>query len=201
MAQTSFPTPIRAKPSQRDPLRNFKFRVQFVGVSNKLVGPLFKDMGFISVAGTGIQTDMIPYREGGDNVITRKLPGQSDVGPLTMIGGVFAADNNAQYEWFKQIFAIQWGQGNAAFDEDFRCDIIVNVLKHPVTKFSTGGVGDPNSQSSAGMAVRYYNCWPGAIQYNDLNAGDNSIMITNMVVHHEGFDARFGAKAQNPSWT
>lgn len=197
---TSFPTPIRAKPSDRDPLRNFKFRVQFVNVGDSVLNGLLADTGFISVSGIGIQTDMIPYREGGDNTITRKLPGQSDVGPLTLVGGVFLSPLNPQMEWFKQIFAVQWGKGNAAFNDDFRCDIIVNVLKHPVTKFSSGGIGDPNSQASAGMAVKFYNCWPGGIQYNDLNAGDNSIMITSMVVHHEGFDPYFGANAQNPQW-
>lgn len=59
-------SPIRAtRPSQRDPLRNFKFRVEFVG--NESVSAPFASMGFMSVSGLGIQTDMIPYREGGDN--------------------------------------------------------------------------------------------------------------------------------------
>lgn len=198
---TSMPTPIRAKPSERDPLRNFKFVVDFVAVDNPSIAASLASMGFISVSGAGIQTDMIPYREGGDNTITRKLPGQSDVGPLTLVSGVFLRETNPQIEWFKQIFAVQWGEGNAGFDDDFRCDIIVSVLKHPVTKFSTGGEGDPSSQLSAGMAMRFFNCWPGGVAYNDLNAGDNSIMITNMQIHHEGFQPVFGPNAQNPQWT
>lgn len=103
---TQFPTPIRQRPSNRDPLRNFKFRVQFVDVQNSTIRTLLADTGFISVSGIGIQTDMIPYREGGDNTIVRKLPGQSDVGPLTLIGGVFAQNYSAQWEWFKQVFAV-----------------------------------------------------------------------------------------------
>lgn len=196
---TQFPTPIRQRPSNRDPLRNFKFRVQFVDVQNSTIRTLLADTGFISVSGIGIQTDMIPYREGGDNTIVRKLPGQSDVGPLTLIGGVFAQNYSAQWEWFKQVFAVQWGQGNGAFDDDFRCDCIVYVLRHPVTRFTPGGAGDPitSPQQQAGMALRFYNCWPGAIQFNDLNAGDNSIMITNMTLHHEGFDPYFGPNAQS----
>lgn len=196
---TQFPTPIRQRPSVRDPLRNFKFRVQFVDVQNTAVRTLLADTGFISVSGIGIQTDMIPYREGGDNTIVRKLPGQSDVGPLTLIGGVFAQPYSAQWEWFKQIFTVQWGQGNSAFDDDFRCDCIVSVLRHPVTRFSPGGAGDPiaSPSSQAGMAIRFYNCWPGAIQFNDLNAGDNSIMISNMTLHHEGFDPYFGDSARS----
>lgn len=194
-SNTSFPTPIRAKPSDRDPLRNFKFRVDFVSQGDPQVAQLLATVGFISVSGIGIQTEMIPYREGGDNTITRKLPGQSDVGPLTLVSGVFAQDKNAQWEWFSQIFAVMWGKGIGDFDAEFRCDVIVRVLKHPVTRFVAGVAGDPNSNSSAGMATRFFNCWPGAIQYNDLNAGDNSIMITNMVLHHEGFLPYFGNNA------
>lgn len=196
---TQFPTPINVRPSVRDPLRNFKFRVQFVDMEHANTSRLLADTGFISVSGIGIQTDMIPYREGGDNTIVRKLPGQSDVGPLTLIGGVFAQAESAQWEWFKQVFCIQWGQGNASFDADFRCDVIVYVLRHPVTRFARGGADDPiaNPASQAGMALRFYNCWPGAIQFNDLNAGDNSIMITNMTLHHEGFDPYFGDAARS----
>jgi hypothetical protein len=46
------------------------------------------------------------------------------------------------------------------------------------------------------MLTRYYNCWPGAIQYNDLNAGDNSVMVETMTVHHEGFQTYYGPNAQ-----
>jgi phage tail-like protein len=192
-------SPIRAtRPSQRDPLRNFKFKADFVGGSSSVTEP-FASMGFMSIAGLGIQTDMIPYREGGDNTITRKMPGQSDVSPLTFVSGVFADTNkNAQMEWFKHVFAVQWGAGNAAWDEDFRCDIIIRVLNHPVTK-ATSGDGGMNSNGYASAAFKVYNCWPAAVVFNDLNAGDNSILVTNMTVHHEGFDAYFGddAKATN----
>lgn len=193
------PTPIRARPSQRDPLRNFKFRARFEHPDPAIRG-YFADLGFINISGLGVQTDMIPYREGGDNTTTRKLPGQSDFGPLTFIGGVFLHDYNPQFEWHKQIFSLIWGEGNADFDDEFRCNIFIDVLRHPVTKFAPGGVGDPTSQMSSGMAYKVYNCWPASIVYNDLNAGDNSIMITNMTVYHEGFDVRFGSRAQQPSW-
>ena len=198
---TQTQSPIRAqKPSDRDPLRNFKFRVDFVG--NPTIESYFGEgglkMGFMSVSGLGIQTDMIPYREGGDNTITRKLPGQSDVSPLTMVSGVFAGEDvNAQIEWFKHVFAVQWGDGNTTWDEDFRCDIVIRVLNHPITSAPAGTSMTNNVNASA--AFKVYNAWPGSIVYNDLNAGDNSILVTNMTVHHEGFEPFFGqaAKAVN----
>ena len=196
------PTPITALPSKRDPLRNFKFRATFLSTSSHIgSNDIWNDnngpkAGFISINGLGITHDMIPYREGGDNTTTRKMPGQSDVGPLTFVRGVFMDNLDPGYEWSKQIFAIQWGQGNEGFDEDFRYNIRIDVLKHPVTKFSAGAQGDPSSPASAGMSFMVYNAWIGSLVYNDLNAGDNSIMISNMTVYHEGFDARFGANSQ-----
>lgn len=188
-------SPIIAKPADRDPLRNFKFRIDFIG-NESVAGRFRLQSGFISISGLGIQTDMIPYREGGDNTITRKMPGQSDVGPLQLIRGMFMLPNSPQYEWFKSVFAVNWGAGNTGFNDDFRCNAIIRVNKHPVTKWSQGGEGDPNANSSAGMAWKVYNCWPGALQYNDLNAGDNSILVETMTLHHEGFESFYGPDAQ-----
>lgn len=187
-------SPIVAKPAERDPLRNFKFMVRFYeqgafGTNH------FADVGFVSVSGLGIQTEMIPYREGGDNTITRKMPGQSDVGPLQLIRGVFMKGRSPQYEWFKRVFSVMWGQGNTGFNEEFRMNATILVLKHPVTRWAAGGEGDPNSVSSAGLRIELYNCWPANLQFNDLNAGDNSIMVETMTLHHEGFQAYYGPYA------
>jgi phage tail-like protein len=193
--------PITAKPSERDPLRNFVFRVDFIGNSD--VAKPFASMGFISVSGQGINTEMIPYREGGDNTITRKMPGQSDVGPLQLIRGVFMHNSSPQYEWFKSIFSVMWGKGNTAWADDFRCDVLVRVNKHPVTKWPVGSSnqGDPRSVQSAGMLTRYYNAWPSAIQWNDLNAGDNSVMVETMTLQHEGFTVKYGTSAIDSTTT
>ena len=191
--------PITAKPAIRDPLRNFVFRVDFVG-SLGIAKP-FASFGFISVSGQGITTEMIPYREGGDNTITRKMPGQSDVGPLQLIRGVFMHDSSPQYEWFKSIFSVLWGKGNTKWDDDFRCDVLVRVMKHPVTAWIPDGKGDPRHTSSAGMMTRYYNAWPSAIQWNDLNAGDNSVMVETMTLQHEGFTVLYGSKVTGETTT
>lgn len=186
--------PIIAKPADRDPLRNFKFHVAFKGDSS--ISRPFAEMGFVSVSGLGIQTEMIPYREGGDNTTTRKMPGQSDFPPLQLIRGVFyGRPYSPEYEWLKRIFSVQWGQGNAGYRDEFRCDATITVLKHPITKWSPGAEGDPTVLSSAGMRFEVYNCWPGSIQHNDLNAGDNSIMISTMTLHHEGWEAFYGGVA------
>jgi phage tail-like protein len=188
--------PIRTKkPSARDPLRNFKFRAQFV--NNESVSKPFADMGFISIGGLGVQTDMIPYREGGDNTTTRKMPGQSEFSPLSFVNGIFMDNKNAGYEWFKHVFSVISGAGNTRWNENFRCDVIISVLVHPTTKYTTGGVGSPTSLKSAGMRIKVYNAWPGSVQFNDLNAGDNSIMVSTMSIHHEGWSPLFGEESHS----
>ncbi len=193
--------PIVALPTYRDPLRNFVFRVDFIGNAS-LSLPFSKStvpnmsMGFISVSGQGITTEMIPYREGGDNTMTRKMPGQSEVGPLQLTRGVFVSDGeitSPMYEWYKHIFSTVWGKGNLGNAGDFRMDCLVRVLKHPVTKWDPGNIGDPRSTKSTGMMTRYINCWPGSMQWNDLNAGDNSVMVETMTLHHEGFVVYYGS--------
>ena len=196
-------SPIIANPANRDPLRNFVFRVDFIGNdanTKKGIARAFATFGFISVSGQGINTETIPYREGGDNTITRKMPGQSDVGPLQLIRGVYIANNTSpMYEWYRSIFSVQWGKGTTAWSDDFRCMVIVRVMKHPVTQWNKNGFGDPNYKYSAGMMTVYYNAWPSAIQWNDLNAGDNSVMVETMTLQHEGFEVKYGTAASGSS--
>ena len=164
-------------------------------LGNEAVAKPFAKMGFISIGGLGVQTDMIPYREGGDNTTTRKMPGQSEFSPLTFVHGIFMDNKNPGYEWFKHVFSVISGAGNTGCNENFRCDVIISVLVHPTTKY-TGGAREPNSMQSAGMRIKVYNCWPGSVQFNDLNAGDNSIMVSTMKIHHEGWFPLFGNEAQ-----
>lgn len=196
-------SPIVAKPAERDPLRNFVFRVDFIGLGGTSrtgtseIAKNFATFGFISVSGQGISTETIPYREGGDNTITRKMPGQSEVPPLQLIRGVYINKSiSPMYEWYRSIFSVQWGKGSTSFLDDFRCKVVVRVIKHPVTEWNTGSQGDPNGKLSSGMMTVYHNAWPSAIQWNDLNAGDNSVMVETMTLQHEGFEVMYGLDAQ-----
>lgn len=54
-----------------DPLRNFKFNVNIMHPN--LSG--FASLGFMTVSGLNITTEVIPYREGGMNTTTQKMPG------------------------------------------------------------------------------------------------------------------------------
>ena len=101
-----------------DPLRNFRFNVT---ITHPQITSLAQ-MGFMAMSGLAVNNEVIPYREGGNNTTTRKMPGQSDYGPITLTRGFMAAPANVGsptvgvgtdeiYRWFSQIFAVNVGGG------------------------------------------------------------------------------------------
>ncbi len=185
-----------AKAMRTDPLRNFKFQVEFV---NKPI-PGLVNLGFVSVSGVNIQTEMIAYREGGMNTSPHKMPGQTDFGPVTFTTGMFA-DRSAAWDWTKMMYCIQWGNGLLSQGEEFRTDVIVRVLDHPVTLGpQSGGPERSINPSGAKAAFRLYNAWIQGLAWNDLNAGDNSLLIQQMTLVHEGVDTKWDTAATT-NWT
>jgi len=191
-----------------DPLRNFKFIVQMDGAVlpggiNTIV------MGFTNVTGINMNTDMVPYREGGYNTAFHKLPGQTDFAPLTLVQGIFA-DRPQMWNMAKKMFSVQIGQGTLGVDADFRFETTIRVLSHPVTQLSTiRGDADNNPTNApaggqlvsatwddtARLAFKFFNCWVGSVSFNDLDAGGNQPLVSQMTLHHEGFDVLYGAAA------
>ena len=174
-----------------DPIRNFKFNVQ---ASLEGESDPFADMGFMSVEGIAMNTEMVAYREGGWNTSPHKLPGQTDFSPLTMSGGVYYS-KPAMWNLAKRMFAVQWGDVNASLGFEngaitqFRYDLIVRVLGHPVTRGPASGT-DP--MAGAILAYKFVNCWTASVGFSGLNASDNAIIVQQMTVHHEGFEVFFG---------
>lgn len=75
------------RPIGSDPLRNFQYRVM---IHHQYITS-FVQLGFMSVSGLSVQNQVIPYREGGNNTTTRKMPGQTDFGALSLTRGMLAA--------------------------------------------------------------------------------------------------------------
>jgi phage tail-like protein len=157
-----------------DPLRNFKFQVNFSNQSIMGTGTL----GFMSVSGLNITTEVIPYREGGMNTTTQKMPGQSDFAPITLAKGLAVGDSQMM-QWMKQLFTVMQGTGTGSPGYDFRANMDILIMDHPVTSTTNVPVKG---------AFRVYNAWPTAIAFSDLSAGDNAIVIQQMTLAHEGFD-------------
>lgn len=195
-----------ARAAHTDPMRNFKFLVEILpppgGALKRVMGPDVAKLGFTVVSGLTVQHEMIAYREGGMNTHPHKMIGQSDYGPVTFSKGVLGHEQ-ALWKW--HTFLHSWSQGglqndgSTSKDNDYRADILVKIYDHPV---SAGKYSNPASTANADtklggvkMAYKLHNCWPASYSLTDLNAGDSSIMIQQLVINHEGFDIAFSGSA------
>lgn len=188
--------------TRTDPLRNFKFTVQLIpkagGASDSNLfgapGSGSLVIGFAAVSGIVVQNEVIPYREGGMNTHNHLMVGQSSFPPVTFSRGVFA---NQSQMWRWQQYMHRWNQAadqpgvGSNSTTDYRCDILVKVHDHPITVDNNFYVNDAsrpnNTPAPAKLAYRLFNCWPGGYAMGDLNAGESSIIVQQLTVHHEGF--------------
>ena len=185
-----------------DPLRNFRFLVTFKpltstggaaasAATNNLASAV--TLGFTSVSGMAVSTDSIPYREGGYNTTVHQIPGQTTFAPITLQRGVILGSNQ-NYEWMRNLFAtVQGGGSTRARTENFRCDLEIAVLSHPIPSAGETAQNSPSATDHVAMRFNVYNCWPTSVAYSDLNAGDNALLVEQMTLVHEGFDVNWAA--------
>jgi phage tail-like protein len=179
-----------------DPLRNFRFLVNFYPLDDAALdlpgGTGVAAIGFTSVSGMSVTTDSIPYREGGYNTTFHQIPGQTTFAPVTFQRGVVLGTRQ-NWDWMRRLFAtVQGGPtGLTVGANNFRCDIEIQVLSHPV---AGTGVDDGGASTGDHIAQRFYiyNAWITSLAYSDLNAGDNALFVEQMTVVHEGFDVSWG---------
>src|SRR4051794_39701123 len=88
MAQTGVPV---------DPYRNYNFLVEIDGIAQA---------NFMECSGLDATTEIIEYREGGENTTMRKLPGKTTYSDLTLKWGLTDASKEI-WAWRKQVI-----QGN-----------------------------------------------------------------------------------------
>lgn len=193
-----------ARPNVTDPVRNFKFQVTIQPQGTNLVARLGSDigkLGFSVVSGLSVTNELIAYREGGMNTHPHKMIGQSDFGPVTFSKGVFGHERSL-YAW--QTFLHSWSQGgqvggSTSGANDYRADIMVVVYDHPVSAGSYQTAGQVNTNNAnlglPKIGYKLFNCWPGSYSLSDLNGGDSSIMIQQIVMNHEGFHVEFAPSA------
>jgi phage tail-like protein len=180
-----------------DPIRNCRFLVTFkqqtgASTATKALAETTAVMGFTSVSGMAVTTDSIPYREGGYNTTVHQIPGQTTFAPITLQRGMILGTAK-NWKWMREMFAtVQGGAGSRGVADNFRCDLEIAVLSHPIPGVGSEGSGD-NTPPTDHVAMRFkvYNCWPTSVAYSDLNAGDNALFVEQMTLVHEGFDVNF----------
>ena len=176
-----------------DPVRNFRFLVKFQphGGTNVNFVPT---VGFTSVSGLAVTTDAIPYREGGYNTTVHQIPGQTQFSPVTFQRGVVLGSKQ-NWDWMRQLFVTVSGNNLKSTPSDFRADIEIMVLSHPIAGNSDVQVAGANATADddhVSMRFKLYNAWITSVAYSDLNAGDNALLVEQMTVVHEGLDLNWG---------
>jgi phage tail-like protein len=195
---------------QTDPLRNFRFLVDFringdtgaPGSSAPGVNSFLKFKGgFTSVSGLTMSIDAISYREGGMNTSLHQLPGRTTFTPITLSRGVILGQSEG-INWFKQLFAASSGEGIAGVDgSSFRCDMDIYVLDHPATGSPSITTSDIISKSAYKMKFIVHNAWISNLSYSDLTADSNSLMYETMTLVHEGLSVQLANFGSNVSTT
>jgi hypothetical protein len=176
-----------------DPLRSFRFYVEFLApqqgskVSNKITG--FSG-GFTQVSGLGINTQSIAYREGGYNTTIHQIPGMTTFNPISLNRGVIYKNAQA-IDWMKHLFAAAAGDGIALGDNDFRCDLKIYVMDHPSASNATATTTGAGGSNTPKMGFHVHNAWISTLNYSDLDAGGNNLMVETIGIVHEGLSVFF----------
>ena len=187
-----------------DPLRNFRFLVTFQphgDFAQNSIGLTEATIGFTSVSGLSVATDSIPYREGGYNTTVHQIPGQTTFTPLTLQRGVLIGSKQ-NWDWMRNLFAtVTAGNTTRAVDQNFRCDLEIAVLSHPIPGSPNQNDTTETSNDHVAMRFKVYNAWPTSVAYSDLNAGDNALFVEQRTLVHEGFDVNWAGNYTAPDPT
>ena len=176
-----------------DPLRSFRFQVEFLQpqqggtVNSKLT--TFKG-GFQQISGLGINTASIAYREGGYNTTIHQIPGMTTFNPISLNRGVVVG-NDQGMAWMKHLFAAAAGDGIALGNNDFRCDLKIYVMDHPAASNATATSTGEGGANVPKMGFHVHNAWISTLNYSDLDAGGNNLMMETIGLVHEGLSVFF----------
>ncbi len=134
-----------------DPYRNFNFLVQIDGITQA---------GFSECSGLSSTTEVVEYREGGDNTTVHKLPGKTAYGDITLKWGI--TDNLDLWNWRQQIIDGQVFRKHGTlilFDFD---------------------------ASTERARWNFIRAWPTKCELPSFSARGNEVAIETLVLAHEG---------------
>ena len=146
-----------------DPYKNFKFRIKWDG---KYVA------GISKVSSLKRTTEVVKYRDGGDPSTSRKSPGRSEFGPITMERGV---THDLEFEgWAAKVWQVNAGLGAEVSLKDFRKDLILEFY---------------NEAGQLAISYKIYRAWVSEYQaLPDLDANANAVAIQHLVIENEGWE-------------
>ncbi len=157
--------PFPANPTRRDPYKNFKFQVYFVGRDAPVAG-------ISKVTGLKRTTEVVEHREGGDPSTGRKSPGRTKYDAITLERGV-TQDTDFE-DWANKIWNLSSGQNTEVSLKDFRRDLIIELR---------------NEAGQAVLKYKVFRCWVS--EYTalpDLDANANAVAIQSIKIENEGWE-------------
>ncbi len=156
-----------------DPYRNFRFKVKWDG---QYVAGLTK-MGALKRT-----TEMVEFREAGENITSRKLPGKSSYTAVSLEAGI-TYDTTFE-DWANLVN--DFASHSITSLGEFRKNITVDV-------FNEAGV--------KALSYNLYRAWVSEYQaLPDLDAGANAVAITTIKLEFEWFERDLAVQeAQGPA--
>ena len=152
---------MNASTNRFDPYRNFRFKVKW---DNQYVAALSK-MGALKRT-----TEMVEFREAGENITSRKLPGKSSYTAVTLEAGI--TYDSAFEDWANLVN--DFASHSITSLGEFRKNIIVDMF---------------NEAGQKALSYTLYRCWVSEYQaLPDLDAGANAVAITTMKLEYEWFE-------------
>lgn len=145
-----------------DPYKSFRFLVAITGKMN------FAKCGFQKVTGLKMKTDVIEYREGGDDVTKIKTPGLVSFEPITCERGM--SDDTDMFDWATKSYLPN--DASSRNDADCRAQIGITL------------------QDRDGVAKRRWDIlsgWVSEYDTGDFDATGSHIMVEKMTIQHEGW--------------
>src|ERR1044071_6970856 len=144
-----------------DPYRTFRFKVKWDG---QYVAGLSK-MGALKRT-----TEMVEFREAGENITSRKLPGKTSFQAVTLEAGI--TYDTAFEDWANLVN--DFASHSLTSLGEFRKNITVDVF---------------NEAGQKAISYNLYRCWVSEYQaLPDLDAGANAVAITTLKLEFEWFE-------------
>jgi phage tail-like protein len=146
-----------------DPYKNFKFRVKWDG---RYVA------GISKVSALKRTTEVVEFREGGDQSTSRKSPGRTKFEPITLERGV---THDKEFEqWANKVWNLGSGLGAEVSLRDFRKNVIIELY---------------NEAGQLAIAYKVFRAWVSEFQaLPDLDANANAVAIQHLKLENEGWE-------------
>ena len=158
-----------------DPYQNFRFQVFFQDISKGSPGTQTLVAAVSRVTGLSRTTQVTTYREGNNPGVIRRIPGQTQYGPITLERGVTHAVEFEQ--WANKVWDYQnstAANGTQVVSlADFRKNVTIKLL---------------NEAGQVVLVWNVYRCWVSDYKpLSDLDGSASAILIESITIENEGW--------------